>query len=192
MSDRLLFNENFGDLEWSGKTQKKATLPSSSLVIPDPLLEASDYYFDIDGTTYECTGVSDTSSYLTFRYEDLDEGTTLLYIRLVKANNTVDVSIIPASFPEVSFDTSILKLYERETPIIDAKDKALIRFNRWVAVEVLYDEENDNVSYNLITEGTVPESESKYIKKVLIRFNINKAVIITLNESNNNVELEEV
>lgn len=192
MSDRILFDENFGELEWSGTAQKTATLPSSSLVIPDPLLEASNYYFNIDGVTYECTGVSNTSSYLTFRYEDLEESTTLLYIRLVKASDNVKVSIIPASFPEVSFDTSILKLYERETPIIDAKDKALIRFNKWTAVEVLYDEENDSVSYNLITTGTVPESESKYIKKVLIRFNINKAVIITLNENNNNVELEEV
>lgn len=190
MSDRILFNENFGELEWSGTTQKKASLPRSSLVIPDPLLEASDYYFDIDGTIYECTGVSDTTSYLTFRY-DL-EGTNVLYVRLVKATDTIDISIRPASFPEVSFETSVLKLYERETPVLNADSRGLVRFNRWTAIEVLYDSTNDTFSYNLIINGSMPESENKYVKKALLRFNRNKAIMITFNESNNSVEIEEV
>ena len=190
MSDRLLFNANFGDLEWSGTTQKKASLPSSSLVIPDPLLEASNYYFDLDGTIYECTGVSDTASYLTFRY-DL-EGTNVLYVRLVKATDTVDISIRPSSFPDVDFETSILKLYEEDTPILTGDYKGVVRFNKWVAVEVIYDITNDSFTYDLITDGEIPEAERKYIKKALIRFTNTKAVLITYNENNNNVEIEEV
>ena len=190
MSDRILFNANFGELEWTGTTQKKAALPSSTLTIPDPLLEASKYYFDLDGTIYECTGVSDTSSYLTFRYDV--EGTNVLYVRLVKAQDTVDLSIRPASFPEVSFETSLLKLYEKETPIITGDYKGIVRFNKWVAVEVIYDIVNDSFTYNLITDGDIPQAEPKYIKKAIIRFTNTKAVLITYNESNNNVEIMEV
>lgn len=190
MSDRILFNANFGELEWTGTTQKKASLPSSSLVIPEPLLEASDYYFEIDGVIYECTGVSDTTTYLTFRYDI--EGTNVLYVRLIKAQDVVDISIRPSSFPDVNFESSILKLYEKNTPVLVGDYKGVIRFNRWVAVEVAYDITNDNFTYNLITEGSIPEAEHKYIKKAIIRFTNAKAVLVTFNETNNNVEIEEV
>ena len=190
MSDRLLFNANFGELEWSGTLKKKANLPSSSLVIPDPLLEASNYYFDLDGTIYECTGVFDTVSYTTFKYDV--EGTNVLYVRLVKASDTVEIAVTPASFPEVNFETSILKLYEEDTPILTGDYKGIVRFNKWVAVEVIYDVANDSFTYNLITDGDMPEAEPKYIKKAIIRFTNTKAVLITYNESNNNVEIEEV
>lgn len=189
MSDRLLFNANFGEIEWSGTLKKKANLPSSSLVIPDPLLEASNYYFDIDGTIYECTGVFDTASYTTFKYDV--EGTNVLYVRLVKASDMVEVAITPASFPEVSFETSVLKLYEIE-PVLTGDYRGIVRFNKWKAVEVIYDSASDRFTYNLITDGDIPETENKYIKKALIRFTNTKAILITYNENNNNVEIEEV
>lgn len=189
MSDRLLFNANFGELERTGTTKKKATLPSSSLVIPDPLLEANNYYFDLDGTIYECTGVSDTASYVTFKYDV--EGTNQLYVRLVKADDIVDMGIV-SNFPNINFETSVLKLYEEETPVLTGDYKGIVRFNKWVAVEVIYDTANDSFTYNLITDGEMPEAERKFIKKAIIRFTNSKAVLITYNENNNNVEIEEV
>ena len=189
MSDRILFNENFGELEWTGVTKKKATLPSSSLVIPNPLLQASDYYFDLDGTIYECTGVSNTTAYVTFKYDV--ESTNQLYVRLIKAEDNVDVGIV-TNFPNVNFETSVLKLYEKETPVLTGDYKGIVRFNKWVAVEVLYNTDNDSFTYNLIVDGNIPEAEHKYIKKAIIRFTNTKAVLITYNENNNNVELQEV
>lgn len=187
MSDRILFNANFGELEWSGTTQKKASLPSSSLVIPDPLLEASNYYFDLDGTIYECTGVSDTASYLTFRY-DL-EGTNVLYVRLVKATDTVDISIRPASFPEVDFENSVLKIIEKEAPSGEGKAIALVRFNRWLAVKILY---NNGYTYEVIRDGEIPSTERKIIKYAIIRLTKDLVLEIIYNETTGNVEVKEV
>ena len=187
--DRMLFNQNFGDLEWTGSTQKKAVLPVSSLTIPEPLLDAENYYFDLDGVIYQCSAVSDTSSYLTFRYDV--EGTNVLYVRLDKAQNNVNISIRPASFPDVNFETSILKLFEKEQTE-NADSYSLVRFNRWKYVEIVYDKQNDNFTCELITDSEMPLEEKKSIKYAIVRFGPNKALKIKYDEINDVMQYEEV
>lgn len=189
MSERILFNQNFGDLEWTGTTTKRAVLPPSTLIIPEPLLEAENYFFDLDGVIYECTGVSDTSSYLTFRYDV--EGANVLYVRLDKSQETINISIKVANFPDVNFETSILKLIETTSPIvIEGTHQALIKFNRICAIKVGYDESSEAFTYETIIDGELPSTESKEIKYAIIRFSIDKAVKVIYNENDNSVELE--
>lgn len=189
MSERILFNQNFGDLEWTGTTVKRATLPPSTLTIPSPLLEAENYFFDLDGVVYECTGVSDTTAYLTFRY-DVD-GTNVLYVRLDKAQDTVNISIRIANFPNVDFETSVLKLIETTSPIVvEGTHQALVRFNRICAIKVGYDESSEAFTYETIIDGELPSTETKEIKYAIIRFTIDKAVKVIYNENDNSVELE--
>lgn len=189
MADRLLFNQNFGDLEWTGSTQKKAVLPISSLVIPEPLLDAENYYFELDDVIYQCTAVSDTSSYLTFRY-DVD-GTNVLYVRLDKAQNNINISIRPASFPDVNFETSVLKLFEKESSHDDLIH-SLVRFNRWKHAEITYNKTNNSITCELITDSEMPSEEKKYIKNVIVRFTKEKALEIKYDEINDTIEYQEV
>lgn len=188
MSDRILFNENFGDLEWTGNISKKAILPTSALTIPNPVLSYDNYYYVLDGVIYNCTSITKTSRYLTFLYTE--DGTNTLYVRLEKQNNYVTITILPAYFPDVNFETSVLTLYEKEQPLPAGEYKGLVRFNKWRAVEVVYHE--GSFTYNLITDGNIPNTEIKHIKHGLIRFTNTLAVRIIYNEIEDTVEIVEV
>ena len=190
MSERILFNADFGSLEWTGTTTKRASLPTSSLIIPDPLQDANKYYFDLDGVTYEMTAVSDTSSYLTFRYDI--EGTNVLYVRLDKANDSVNISIRVANFPNVNFETSVLKIIELIQPVDANNLEALIRFNKWLVLKVNCDLNTKEVTYEKIINENIPLTEAKSIKSALIGFSDDIVVRIIYNEDDGSVIIKEV
>lgn len=187
--DRLLFSENFGDLEWTGTTSKKADLPSSSLIIPEPLLDASEYYFELDGEIYQITDATNTAQYLTFTYRV--DSTSVLYVRLVKNDDFVNITIRPANFPNVNFETSVLKIYEKEQGDKEIKN-GLVRFNKWRVVKITYNVDDDDLSCELIKEGEIPQQEKNSIRYAIIRLTHNKVVKIKYDEINDVIEFEEV
>lgn len=189
MADRLLFNQNFGDLEWTGNVSKKAILPTSTLTIPDPILSYNNYYYDLDGVIYNCTSITKTSRYLTFLYTE--DGTNTLYVRLEKQNNYVTITILPAYFPDVNFETSILKLFEKESAN-DELIHSLVRFNRWKHAEIIYNKTDNSITCELITDSEMPAEEKKYIRNAIVRFTKEKALEIKYDEINDTIEYQEV
>ena len=128
MADKLLFNQNLGNFEFTGSGDKKtATIDQDVLIIPDPLLAADKYYFKVNDTEYVCNYVLDGTSWVTFSYRV--ENSDAISIRKNKSDGRIELSIRPA-LVEINLESDNLSLYEKaeEPPVTEGVKKAIVRF----------------------------------------------------------------